>query len=107
MSKEECKAYSTLLWIKISSVYELVKLNATFTGYTTSVVPHSVLNDKRVVAIYNMSPDMFISTMDAYFAFKQRRGAIDDLISVLKMRYNRVYEPRVIVKYDSEVLIEG
>jgi len=57
--------------------------------------------------MYNMSPCVFISTMDAYFAFKHRRGAIDDLISMLKMRYNRVYEPRVIVKYDSEVLIEG
>jgi hypothetical protein len=106
MSKEKCKAYSTLLWIKISRVYELVKLNATFAGYTTLVVPHSVLNDKRVMAMYNMSPDMFIS-MDAYFAFKQRRGTIDDLISVLKMRHNCMYEPRVIVKYDSEVLIEG
>jgi hypothetical protein len=71
------------------------------------VVPHSVLSDKRVVAMYNMSPCVFISTMDAYFAFKQHRGTIDDLISVLKMRYNRVYEPRVIVKYDSEVLIVG
>jgi hypothetical protein len=96
-----------LLWIKISRVYELVKLNATFTGYATMLVPHSVLNDKRVMAMYNMSPDMFISTMDAYFAFKQCRGVIDDLMLVLKMRYNRVYEPRVIVKYDSEVLIEG
>jgi hypothetical protein len=37
--------------------------------------------------------------MDACFAFKQRRGAIDDLILVLKMRYNCVYEPRVIAKY--------